>query len=131
VIHSRDFERLLDSIADQETGHLPEAQRDSAVGDDGMSVGRYQIQVITVDDVNRILGRKVYTPADRLNPVKSRDMAGIYIRHWVGTLPEEAQIPAHGARIFNGGPRGWVRTSTLKYVNEWQVHWLRLGGTIG
>ena len=128
MIDSRDFERMLDAIADQETGHLPEAERDSAVGDNGMALGRYQLHEIAVADVNRILRGNVYTPADRLDPVKSRDMAGVYVRHWVGRLPNALQTPLHGARIFNGGPRGWTRTSTVQYAAGWSAHWRRLGG---
>lgn len=70
-----------------------------AIGDGGKGVGCLQIHKICVDDVNRILGEKVYTYEDRYSVTKSKAMAIIYMRHYSDGTVEDM------ARVWNGGPR--------------------------
>jgi len=79
-----------------------------AVGDNGNAVGAYQIWKIYVDDVNRILGKKIFTYEDRWNKEKSRGMVATYLSHYGGTFEEMA-------RKHNGGPQGHKKESTKKY----------------
>ena len=94
---------LLDAI------EWVESKGDSnAIGDGGDAVGAYQIHKIFVRDCNRILGREVHTYTDRLNKIKSREMAKIYLKYYGGTTEEMV-------RKFNGGPQGHKKQATLKY----------------
>jgi len=83
-----------------------------AVGDGGKAVGIAQIHKCLVDDVNRIMGRKLYVYSDRLDPAKSKAMFWIYTRHYYpnGT-------PEQWARAWNGGPKGPNKKATESY---WQ-----------
>jgi len=106
-----DMDRLLDAIAQVESGN-----RADAIGDNGRAVGAYQMWKICVDDVNRIVSshhtvpdRHMFTYSDRINPTLSRSMCRIYITHYGrGDLERMA-------RCFNGGPRGHLKAATLPY----------------
>ena len=111
-----DPEAFADAVADCETGHLPEAERDSAVGDGGKALGRYQIHEIFVRNVNRILGRPVYQPADRADPVRARDMTLIHASHYWGRFPAAHRTLRNMARVHNNGPTLWSRDTTLAYA---------------
>jgi hypothetical protein len=106
------------AIADCETGHIPEEDRDTALGDGGAALGRYQIHRIFVAECNRILRRKAYTDADRADPVKAREMTLIHASYYYARLPEEHRTLRNAARIHNGGPRGWTRNATLGYAEK-------------
>jgi len=91
--------------------------RVDAVGDGGKAIGILQIHNCVVADVNRIYGTS-YTPEDRGNQDKSLDIAYLYLKHWgksyerkTGKQPTTETL----ARIWNGGPNGWNKTSTEKY----------------
>ena len=114
-----DMDRLLDAIAQVESGN-----RADAIGDNGRAVGAYQMWKICVDDVNRIVGlrhttRHRFTYDDRFNPVLSRSMCRIYMTYYGafcyypgGLKMGNAQVMA---RIWNGGPRGHLKAATLPY----------------
>ena len=93
---STSFDRLLDAIEQVES-----SGREKVIGDGGNAHGAYQLHKIYVDDVNRILGRKVYTYADRMNRQKSRQMVTIYLNHYGKGLSLIDK-----ARIHNGGSTG-------------------------
>jgi len=88
----------------------------SATGDGGKAVGIAQIWPITVKDCNRIIGREEFTIADRLSPERFKQMFFIYTKHYCkaagGWTDERA------ARIWNGGPTGYKKQSTVKYWNN-------------
>jgi hypothetical protein len=92
---------------------------DKRDGDDGSAVGPFQIHKAVVDDVNRILGVNKYKPADRLDFVKSQEMAEIYLTHYVTfrRLGHEPTIWDY-CRTWNGGPLGPWRNATLRYVER-------------
>jgi len=91
-----------------------------AVGDKGAAVGIAQIHKILVDDVNRIQSRKHFFYIDRLSPKESYEMFRIYVNHYA---PNGG--PEQWARIWNGGPRGAEKSSTLRYWEKVHVEMLR------
>lgn len=97
------------------------SDRDHAIGDNGRAVGCLQIHPVLVQDVNGILARRGsstrYTLTDRLNRQKSVEMLEVYLSHYgkrLGRKPTEQDL----ARIWNGGPSGWKRSSTLRYWSK-------------
>jgi hypothetical protein len=92
-----------------------------AVGDNGKAKGVLQIHPIMVQDVNRIcrLTKKSerFTLEDRLSPKESIRMCRIYLAYY----GERLQGSGHAvtledlARMWNGGPSGPKKASTLKY----------------
>jgi hypothetical protein len=92
--------------------------RTNAVGDGGRAVGCLQIHKIMVDDINRILGRREFFYRDRMDRKKSFIMAGIYLGHYGKGKTREQQ-----ARIWNGGPRGHKKQSTLQYAEKIKIHY--------
>lgn len=108
---------LLPSLAIVESNN-----NDYAIGDNGKAVGRYQIHQICIDDVNRITGG-AYVVNDRYDPVKSAEIVSAYLYHY--GLQYERQTGKSAtievlARIYNGGPNGWKKNSTIKYWNKIQ-----------
>jgi hypothetical protein len=123
-----DLERLIDILEEIETGGIREQDRDLAVGDGGAALGRLQIHRIAVDDVNRILRRALYRYEDRTDRSKARDLCGIYLRHWGGKLPlsvrrDEPEMVKALARIWNGGPTGWLKPATIPYGRKALKKW--------
>lgn len=123
---------LVAAIALQETGHLPENRRDTAVGDGGASVGRYQIQTATVLDVNAWYGTE-FEPKDRKDPHLARIILRLYLhrQYWriedrlnVGKKAKDLVIltPVQIARIWNGGSGLWDQPATETYgqaISRW------------
>lgn len=97
---------LFESICKVESNNNP-----NAVGDNGKAVGIVQIHPIMVDDVNRIIGSRRYSLADRTSVTKSREMFEIYINHYGKGLSDSDK-----ARIWNGGPRGHRKECTKAYA---------------
>jgi len=96
---------------------------DNAIGDRGKAVGVLQIHKVCVDDVNRILGRPVFTYKDRLHRGRSIRMAMVYLTYWGKKYKRRTGLeptPEVFARIFNGGPRGASKNSTIKYAKKFK-----------
>jgi soluble lytic murein transglycosylase-like protein len=111
---------ILNAIICVESSHNARA-----VGDNGKAVGLLQLHKIYVDDVNRIVGKKKYSYADRWNPQKSVEMTVIYLRHYgerYERLTEREATYEILARIHNGGPDGWEKPSTNKYWKKISQH---------
>lgn len=89
------------------------ADNPAAVGDGGRAVGVLQIWTVTVDDANRILGRKAFTYADRLDRDKSESMFWVIVGHYSRGASREVV-----ARRWNGGPRGERKAATVAYWNK-------------
>ncbi len=101
------LEELLDAIARVESNGSADA-----VGDGGQAVGAYQLRPVFLKDINRIIGCKKYTLADRWDPVKSRQMARIFFGHY-----SRGKDQLEMARQFNGGPvNGLLIGDTLVYA---------------
>jgi len=90
-----------------------------AIGDGGRALGCLQIHVCVIDDVNNRLrrsgyaGQAVFKHTDALDPVKAAKICRLYIEAYA---PPNASLETC-ARIWNGGPDGHRKKSTLKY---WQ-----------
>ena len=89
-----------------------------AIGDKGRAVGCLQIWEVCVRDVNRISG-KHYAYKDRYSREKSYEMFKIYTDHYaskkrLGRKPTNQDR----ARVWNGGPNGYKKKSTIKYWNK-------------
>ena len=98
---------------------------DKAVGDthlDVPSVGCLQIRPVMVAEVNRILKRcKVDSIRYELDDRYSRDKSITMFRIWKSY--HHAKSPLEKiARCWNGGPRGYKNTSTLRYWNKVQAY---------
>lgn len=123
---------LVACIALQETGHLPENRRNTAVGDDGASVGRYQIQVSTVLDVNAWYGTE-FEPKDRKDPHLARIILRLYLHRQYWRIEDQINLgkkakdlvlltPVQIARIWNGGTGYWNQPATEAYgqaISRW------------
>lgn len=103
---------LIPFLSEVESNNNPDA-----IGDHGKAVGVLQIHPVCVEDVNRITG-KHYTLEDRRDRSKSVEMCSAYLMHY-GTAYElrtgQKATPEVLARIWNGGPRGYSKASTLAY----------------
>ena len=100
-------------------GEVESRNNDQAVGDHGKAVGRYQIHMSVIADVNRNYGTS-YKAADRTDASKAREIMEKYLAHWARHYERTQGRPATDeikARIWNGGPSGWRKASTLPY---WQ-----------
>lgn len=82
------------------------------VGDDGRAVGPLQIHMCVLTDVNKYYGTN-FKSVDRKYLTKSKQIAAMYIAMWQEIYKREIAV-----RIFNGGSRGWRKTSTNKYWND-------------
>lgn len=106
-------------IAVESSGH------DNAIGDGGKAVGCLQIHPILVTDVNAILARRGsgtrFTLADRLDRKKSIAMLEVYLANYSRHLGRSA-TDQDLARIWNGGPSGWRKPSTLRYWAKVSSH---------
>ncbi|MFA5381946.1 MAG: transglycosylase SLT domain-containing protein [Candidatus Micrarchaeia archaeon] len=100
-------ERLLDAIAQVESG-----SRADAVGDSGNAVGILQIWPIMVKDVNRISG-KDFTLKDRCNKQKSYEMCRIYLNHYCKGMSD-----FNKSRCWNGGCYGHKKKATIPYAKK-------------
>lgn len=116
---------LVAAIGLQETGHLPEAQRNTAVGDNGDSVGRYQIQVATVLDVNTWYGTE-FELKDRKDPHLARIILRLYLHRQYWRIEDRLNVgkdyselvlltTVQIARIWNGGTGYWNKSATDAY----------------
>ena len=86
-----------------------------AVGDNGRAFGSMQIHQCVIDDVNRVYNTH-YVHEDAFNEHKARDMFIKYI-HMYATHRRLGREPTYEdmARIWNGGPNGYRKESTIKY----------------
>ncbi len=88
-----------------------------AIGDSGKAFGCLQIWNVVIQDVNRI-AKTNYVHKDAFNRKRAFAIAGIYLTYWgkvykrkTGKKPTTEVY----ARIWNGGPSGWKKKSTIKY----------------
>lgn len=89
--------------------------RDHVVGDGGHARGPLQIHAAVIRDVNRIHGTH-YTHQQMTNRADACRVCTLYLstyatRERLGHTPTDEDR----ARIWNGGPEGWRRPTTLGY----------------
>lgn len=102
------FSKLIDAI-----GVVESNNNDDAVGDNGKSIGRYQIQKAYWIDGTEYL--KVDWPyKDAHNPYKARKVVEAYLtRYGKGKTIEQL------AAIHNSGPKGAEKLKTNKNIQEY------------
>jgi len=86
------------------------------------ATGMAQIRSVCLGDVNRIAGLRGlavrFTAEDRSNPRAARRMWNLYLGFYGNQYKKETgRTPTDEvfARIWNGGPSGWRKASTLPY----------------
>jgi hypothetical protein len=104
---SHDLETLLDAIAEIESKNRPDA-----VGDKGRAIGAYQIHRAYWKDGTRILGMR-WSYREAFDPKKARSVVRAYLLHY-----GKGRSLMDMARIHNGGPKGYKKTSTLIYARR-------------
>ena len=118
-IPGEDLDEVIDRLIEVENPN-----RDpNAVGDKHLrhkAYGLLQIRQPYLDDANRIAGTS-YTIKDMKDPDKARAVAKVYLRYY-GSVYERKTGKAPNlevyARIHNGGPSGWQKSSTNEYINK-------------
>jgi hypothetical protein len=86
--------------------------------------GVLQIRKPYLDDVNRIAGTHYTLEEVRRSPTISRWCVVTYVRHYGKRYTRLTGKPLTmevGARLHNGGPNGWKKTSTDKHWARFQV----------
>lgn len=100
-------EIFIDAIIYKETKH------NNLINHKENAVGYLQIRPIMIRDINRIVGYKKFNLKDRWNKKKSIQMFVIYQDYY---NPEwDFEI---GAKIWNGGPTGYLKNETNKYWED-------------
>lgn len=99
-------EQLLDAIRQVESGGRV------VYGDGGRAYGPYQIHACVIEDVNRRYGT-TFTLSDRASDEKSRQICRLYLRMY-----GRGRTQIEMARIWNGGPNGYKKKSTIKYAKK-------------
>lgn len=95
-----------------------ESEFDSLAVGKTKDLGIFQITPIYVEEVNRILGEKVYDHADALNPEKAVEMFSIYQNHKNPTLDIDKAIQKHNP---NGGYGYAVEVKrNLAFINTYE-----------
>lgn len=112
------YRDTCDSEFIKKIAYLESGGRDSTVGDGGRAKGRYGAHniAVTASGLRDLMG---YTHDDMFNPDKASHvfwaLMGVfsykyYIKH--GKYPTYEDL----ARMWNGGERGYLKKSTLKYL---------------
>jgi hypothetical protein len=113
------------AICTVESGNNPKAHN---VKEDARGIA--QIRACVVEDVNRILlERKAglhYGHNAAWYPVASQVICSIYLDYWASKALEnhpntkDLSVDELKARIWNGGPSGWMKKSTKGYWKKIQ-----------
>jgi len=89
------------------------------------ATGMAQIRSVCLEDANRIAGLRGmderFSAADRSNPRAARRIWNLYLDFYGKQDEKETGLKPTDevfARIWNGGPSGWRKTSTLPYWNR-------------
>ena len=96
-------------------------RNDKAIGDNGRSYGRFQIQQCFIDDVNRVY-KTNYKLSDAVDPIKAKAIVVLYWKYWgkfyeIKTNRKMALIDY--ARLHNSGPYWFKKKSiTDSYVRK-------------
>ena len=106
------WDDFLHAIGTVESNH-----DDSAVGDGGASIGRYQIQRaywIDATQYDKTIGGKY---EDVRDPAYAERVIKAYMRRYARQAYQDGDWQTM-ARIHNGGPRGHRKQATLPYWNK-------------
>ena len=117
-VNASDLNQIMDVLKYVETNNNP-----GAIGDGGKSFGILQIQQIAIDDVNERLGTS-YVHEDAFDIYCAEEIFKLYITIWSRHLEKKEQRVATDediVRIWNGGPRGYKKKSTLDYLDKYNI----------
>ena len=114
-----DFDSVFDSLVQklievESNGNL------DAIGDAGKAYGQLQIHEVAIKDVNRLYGTS-YKHEDAFDYYLSIEICYLYLKFW--SSARGTTEPEHLARIWNGGPLGHRKDSTLVYWEKIQKKW--------
>lgn len=112
-----DVTEIREVLKQVETNNNPDV-----IGDSGDSYGVLQIQKLAIIDVNERYGTS-YTHKDALKVEHAERIFILYIKRWVKHLERVEGRKAtveDVVRIWNGGPNGYKRKSTLLYYNKYK-----------
>jgi len=104
--------------------HVETNYRTEMIGDGGDSFGILQIQEGVILDVNRKYGTD-YTHQDAFDERCAEEIFELYIQMWSKKLETKEQRPVTEqdiVRIWNGGPRGYKKASTLDYLEKYKKY---------
>ena len=110
-----DLDRVLDAIRIVETGG--EKDPANAVGDNGRSIGPFQIQRAYWQDGLEHDPSIGGTYADCKDETYARRVVRAYLSRYVKTWNDETV-----ARVHNGGPSGAKKKGTIKYWQKVRKH---------
>lgn len=116
-VTAKNITEIRDVLKHVETNHRPHM-----IGDGGDSFGILQIQEAVIIDINRKYGTD-YTHLDAFDEVCAEEIFNLYIQMWVENLEKKENREATEydvVRIWNGGPRGYKRSSTLDYLAKYK-----------
>lgn len=118
-IRAANVKEIRDILKHVETNHNPLLK-----GDNDRSWGILQIQQIAIDDVNKKYGTD-YTHQDAFDINCAEEIFELYIEMWTAKLEKRENREASESdivRIWNGGPRGYKKASTLGYLKKYQQY---------
>lgn len=104
--------------------HVETNYRLEMVGDGGDSFGILQIQEAVIIDINRYYGTD-YTHQDAFDEVCAEEIFELYIQMYSKNLvkKEKRDVTEYDiVRMWNGGPRGYKRDSTLDYLEKYKEY---------
>jgi len=84
------------------------------------SQNELQITPICIRDVNRLYNTH-YSMKDVYDKRRSEEIAVLYLEYWGHQASPNPTMQQY-ARIWNGGPNGWKKRSTIKYWNKVKKH---------
>lgn len=86
----------------------------NAIGRNG-ELGILQINQGVIDDVNHFCGGN-YIHHNAFTPALATEICSLYLLHWGRPSKLKRKVTFQDlARIWNGGPRGYRRSGSLKY----------------
>ncbi len=103
---------LLEKLKIVESGNNPKK-----IGDNGRAYGILQIHKEVIDDVNQIYHTN-FEHKDAFDERKSEIICKLYLMHYGSKLQDNLLTENNLARIWNGGPKGYLKQATLSYVKK-------------
>lgn len=113
----------LDSII-QVLKFVESENNPKAIGDQGRSYGILQIQKIAIEDVNKRYGTN-YIHQDAFKVNCAEEIFKLYVTMWSEHLykKEKRKVRVEDiVRIWNGGPRGYLKDATEWYLRKFKKY---------
>lgn len=122
-LSAHNLQEIRDILKHVETNYNPDK-----TGDGGNSYGILQIQNGVILDINRVFGTD-YVHEDAFDESCAEEIFELYISMWSKKLERRENRPVTEediVRMWNGGPRGYKRHSTLDYLEKYHSYKKRL-----